>query len=193
MAALGLTMSALTSQATQVDIIDVLNLTGQGPSLITNSGGGNQHQQSKDPVFSFAGGDLPRLNFLRTGFSNSPSDYSYLQIYAGLVTKNQDPPAGSPIIAGSTVFGGATIPVFTINFGAANNAASLQIQAILLANPTTTYTIAIVEVNLTGPTNNPKLNYTTRGSVQFNFPNLQSYGGTLSNPLNIKTQLGHGG
>ena len=187
MAALGLTMTALTSRATQVDILDVFNLTGQGPSLIQNSGGGNQHGQSKDPIFSFAGGDLPRLVFLRTGFSNSTADYSYLQIYSGPITKNQDPPANSPIIAGSTVYGGAAIPNFTIDFGAANNAASQQIRVLLLANPTTTYTIAIVEVNITGPVSNPKLNYTTRGSVQFNLPNLQSYGGQLSTPLNINT------
>ena len=105
MVALGLTMGALSLQATQVNILDVFNLTGQGPNLITNSGGGNQHGQSKDPVFTFATGDLPRLVFQRIGFSNSTSDYSYLQIYSGLVTKNQDPPAGSPIITGSTVFG----------------------------------------------------------------------------------------
>jgi hypothetical protein len=189
---LGLTIGALSSYATTVNILDVFNLTGQGPDFITNAGGGNQHQQSKDPIFSFAGGDLPRLVFQRGGFSNSTSDYSYLQIYSGPITKNQDPPAGSPIITGSTVFGGAVIPDFTIDFGAANNAASQQIQALLLAYPTITYTIAIVEVNITGPSTKPKLTYTTRGSVQFNFPNLHNIGGTLSNPLNINTQFGHG-
>ncbi len=185
-------MGALNSYATTVNILDVFNLTGQGPQLIQNSGGGNQHQQSKDPVFAFAGGDLPRIVFQRSGFSNQTSDYSYLAIYPGTVTKNQDPPAGSPIIIGSTVYGGAAvIPDFTIDFGASNNAASQQIQAILLANPRITYTIAVVEVNVTGPTNNPKLNYTTRGSVQFNFPNLQNIGGKLTNPSNITTQFGH--
>src|SRR5260370_2085402 len=130
MAALGLTMGALNSYATTVNILDVFNLTGQGPQLIQNSGGGNQHQQSKDPVFAFAGGDLPRIVFQRSGFSNQTSDYSYLAIYPGTVTKNQDPPAGSPIIIGSTVYGGAAvIPDFTIYFGASNNTASQQIQA----------------------------------------------------------------
>src|SRR5260370_7825177 len=52
-----------------------------------------------------------------------------------------------------------------------------------------TYTIAVVEVNVTGFKSNPKLNYTTRGSVQFNLPNLQSIGGKICNPFNITTQI----
>jgi hypothetical protein len=91
MAALGLTASALSSYATQTNVLDVLNLTGQGPLLISNSGGGNQRQQSTDPVFSFYG-DLPRFIFQRSNYSSQPNDYSYLQIYQGYVIKNQHPP-----------------------------------------------------------------------------------------------------
>src|SRR5260370_31360993 len=54
-----------------------------------------------------------------------------------------------------------------------------------------TYTIAVVEVNVTGFKSNPKLNYTTRGSVQFNLPNLQSIGGKIIIPFDIKTPIGH--
>jgi hypothetical protein len=190
MAALGLTASALSSYATTVNVTDVFNLTGQGPQLISNNGGGNQHQQSKDPVFAFNGGDLPRIIFQRLQFSSQPSDYSYLQIYKGTVTKNQVPPNGAPIIIGSSAVG-PNPPDFLIDFGAANNAASQQIQAILLADPTSVYTIAVVEVNVTGNTNNPKLNYTTRGSVQFQFPNLKVINGQLSLNFNITTQLGN--
>jgi hypothetical protein len=186
-AALGLTASALSSYATTVNVTDVFNLTGQGPQLITNSGGGNQHQQSKDPVFAFNGGDLPRIIFQRLQFSSQPSDYSYLQIYKGTVTKNQVPPTGSPIIVGSTA-SAANPPDFLIDFGAPNNAASQQIQAILLADPNSVYTIAVVEVNVTN--NNTK--YTTRGSVQFQFPNLKVTNGQLSPNSNITTQLGNG-
>src|SRR5262245_38577736 len=123
MAALGLTASALSSHAVQVNVIDLFNLTGQGPQLITNSGGGNQHGQNKDPVFTIGvngadlGGDLPRIIFQRIQFSSQPSDYSYLQLYKGTITKNQDPPAGSPIINGSNV-SGANPPDFVIDFGA---------------------------------------------------------------------------
>jgi len=46
--ALGLTASALSSYATTVQVIDALNLSGQGPLLISNSGGGNQHGQAQD-------------------------------------------------------------------------------------------------------------------------------------------------
>jgi hypothetical protein len=190
MAVVGLIMSALSSRAAQVNVIDVFNLTGQGPALIQNSGGGNQHQQSKDPVFAFLGGDLPRILFLRSQFSTSTSDYSYLQIYKGTITKNQNPPAGSPIIIGSTVYGGSVAPDFMIDFGAPNNAASQQIQAILLADPNSVYTIAVVEVNITGNQNNPKLNYTTRGSVQFTFPNLKVINGKFVPNFDIMSQLG---
>jgi hypothetical protein len=189
-AALGLTASALSSYATQVNVIDVFNLTGQGPLLITNSGGGNQHQQSKDPVFAFNAGDLPRIIFQRLQFSSQPSDYSYLQIYKGTVTKNQDPPAGSPIIAGSLVYGQAYPPDFVIDFGAPNNAASQQIQSILLADPNSVYTVAVVQVSVN--TQNGNLNYTTRGSVQFQFPNLKVINGQLSPNFDITTQLGNG-
>src|SRR5262249_1510727 len=150
----------------------------------------NQHQQAKDPVFAF-NGDLPRIIFQRLQFSSQPSDYSYLQIYKGTVTKNQVPPTGSPIINGSTT-SGANPPDFLIDFGAPNNAASQQIQAILLADPNSVYTIAVVEVNVTGGTNNPKSNYTTRGSVQFQFPNLKVINGQLSLNFDITTQLGNG-
>ena len=105
LAALGLTANALSSYATQTDILDVFNSTGQGPLLIQNSGGGNQHQQSTDPVFSFPGGDLPRFIFQRSNYSSQPNDYSYLQIYQGYVIKNQNPPpvsATAPILQGST-------------------------------------------------------------------------------------------
>jgi hypothetical protein len=189
-AALGLTASALSSYAAQVNVIDVFNLTGQGPLLITNSGGGNQHQQSKDPVFAFNAGDLPRIIFQRLQFSSQPSDYSYLQIYKGTVTKNEDPPAGSPIIAGSLAYGPADPPDFVIDFGAPNNAASQQIQSILLADPNSVYTVAVVQVNVN--TQNGKLNYTTRGSVQFQFPNLKVINGQLSPNFDITTQLGNG-
>jgi hypothetical protein len=192
MAALGLTMSSLSSYAAQVNVIDVFNLTGQGPLLISNSGGGNQHQQSKDPVFAFNAGDLPRIIFQRSQFSSQPSDYSYLTIYKGTVTKNQDPPAppASAEIYGSRAVGLANPPDFVIDFGAQNNAASQQIQAILLADPNSVYTVAVVQVNVN--TNNQNLNYTTRGSVQFHFPNLKVINGQLSPNLDITTQLGNG-
>jgi hypothetical protein len=189
-AALGLTASALGSYAAQVNVVDVFNLTGQGPLLITNSGGGNQHQQSKDPVFAFNAGNLPRIIFQRLQFSSQPSDYSYLQIYKGTVTKNQNPPAGSPIITGSLAYGPADPPDFVIDFGAPNNAASQQIQSILLADPNSVYTVAVVQVNVN--TQNGHLNYTTRGSVQFQFPNLKVINGQLSTNFDITTQLGNG-
>jgi hypothetical protein len=191
-AALGLTASALSSYAAQVNVIDVFNLTGQGPLLITNSGGGNQHQQSKDPVFAFNAGNLPRIIFQRLQFSNQPSDYSYLQIYKGYVIKNNNPPAVSPqapIIQGSTA-SGQNPPDFVIDFGAPNNAASQQIQSILLADPNSVYTVAVVQVNVN--TQNGKLNYTTRGSVQFQFPHLKVINGQLSPNFDITTQLGNG-
>ena len=184
MAALGLTASALSSYATQVQVIDVFNLTHQGPLLITNSGGGNQHGQSKDPVFAFNAGDLPRIIFQRSQFSSQSSDYSHLVIYKGTITKNQVPPNGSPEIIGSYVSGLANPPDFVIDFGAPNNAASQQIQAILLADPNSVYTVAVVEVS----NNKPK----TRGSIQFQFPNLKVINGQLSPNLNITTQLGNG-
>src|SRR6516162_8955022 len=192
-AALGLTASALSSYATQTNVLDVFNLTGQGPMLITNSGGGNQHQQSTDPVFSFYG-DLPRFIFQRSRFSSQPSDYSYLQIYQGYVIKNQNPPPVSstaPILQGSTAVG-PNPPDFLVDFGAPNNAASQQIQALLLTNPQAVYTIAVVEVNVTGPVNNPKSNYTIRASVQFGFPNLNVVNGQLVPSFKITTQLGNG-
>jgi len=191
--ALGLTASALSSYATQVNVLDVFNLTGQGPLLINNSGGGNQHQQSTDPVFTF-NGDLPRFTFQRSQFSSQPTDYSYLQIYQGGVIKNNNPPAVSPtapILQGSTQ-PGPNPPDFLIDFGALNNAASQQIQALLLTNPQALYTIAVVEVNVTGPANNPKSNYTIRASVQFQFGKLNVINGQLSPTFNITTQLGNG-
>ncbi len=183
---------ALSSYATQVNVIDVFNLTGQGPLLISNSGGGNQHQQSKDPIFAFNAGDLPRIIFQRSQFSSQLSDYSYLTIYKGTVTQNQDPPAppASAEIYGSRVVGLANPPDFVIDFGAPNNAASQQIQAILLADPNSIYTVAVVQVNVN--TNNQHLNYTTRGSVQFQFPNLKVINGQLSPNFDITTQLGNG-
>jgi hypothetical protein len=193
MAALGLTASVLSSYATSVNAIDVFNLTGQGPLLINNSGGGNQHQQSTDPVFSF-NGDLPRLIFQRQQFSSQPTDYSYLQIYQGYVIKNNNPPPVSstaPILNGSTAVG-PNPPDFLVDFGAPNNVASQQIRALLLTNPQAVYTIAVVEVNITGPANNPKSNYTIRASVQFGFPNLHVVNGQLSPTFNITTQLGNG-
>src|SRR5262249_23097942 len=110
--------------------------------------------------------------------------------YKGTVTKNQDPPAGSPEIYGSRAVGLANPPDFVIDFGAPNNAASQQIQGILLADPTSIYTVAVVQVNVNP--NNQKLNYTTRGSVQFQFPNLKVINGQLSPNLDITTQLGNG-
>ena len=183
MAALGLTASALSSYATQVQVTDVLNLTDQGPLLISNSGGGNQHGQAQDPLFVLAG-DLPRLLFQRSQFSSQSSDYSHLVIYKGTITKNQVPPNGSPEIIGSYVSGLANPPDFVIDFGAPNNAASQQIQAILLADPNSVYTVAVVEVS----NNKPK----TRGSIQFQFPNLQVINGQLTPTFKITTQLGNG-
>jgi hypothetical protein len=185
MAALGMTASALSSYATSVQVIDVLNFSDQGPLLISNSGGGNQHGQAQDPLFAF-NGDLPRLDFQRSQFSTQTTDYSYLQIYAGTVIKNQNPPAVSPtapIIVGSTA-PGPNPPDFFIDFGAPNNAASQQIQALLLLNPNPVYTIAVVEVH----NNNPKI----RASVQFQFPNLSVVNGQLSPKFNITTQMGNG-
>jgi hypothetical protein len=193
MAALGLTASALSSYAAQVNVLDVFNLTGQGPMLITNSGGGNQHQQSTDPLFTF-NGDLPRFTFQRSQFSSQPTDYSYLQIYQGYVIKNNNPPPVSPtapILQGSTAVGPNPAD-FLIDFGAPNNAASQQIQALLLTNPQAVYTIAVVEVNVTGPANNPKPKPTIRASVQFKFGNLNVINGQLSPTFNITTQLGNG-
>ena len=193
MAALGVTASAPSSYATQTNVLDVFNLTGQGPMLITNSGGGNQHQQSTDPVFSFYG-DLPRFIFQRSNYSSQPNDYSYLQIYQGYVIKNQNPPPVSstaPILQGSTAVG-PNPPDFLVDFGAPNNAASQQIQALLLTNPQAVYTIAVVEVNVTGPVNNPKSNYTIRASVQFGFPNLNVVNGQLVPSFKVTTQMGNG-
>jgi hypothetical protein len=193
MAVLGLTSSAVSSYATQVNVIDVFNLTGQGPLLINNSGGGNQHQQSKDPIFAFNAGDLPRIIFQRSQFSSQSSDYSYLTIYKGTVTQNQDPPPppASTEIYGSRAYGGPADPLdFVIDFGAANNAAAQQIQAILLADPKSIYTVAVVQANVNP--NNGHVNYTTRGSVQFQFPNLKVINGQLSPNFNITTQLGNG-
>jgi len=79
-----------------------------------------------------------------------------------------------------------------IDFGALNNAASQQIQALLLTNPKALYTIAVVEVNVTGPANNPESNYTIRASVQFQFGNLNVINGQLSPTFYITTQLGNG-
>ena len=195
-AALGLTASALSSYATtNVNVIDVFNVTGQGPLLINNSGGGNQHQQSTDPVFAF-NGDLPRLIFQRSLSIQAP-DFTYLQIYQGYVIKNQNPPDVSPtapMLQGSKWVGGAA-PDFLIDFGDPNNAASQQIQALLRNDPnlpTSVYTIAVVEVNVTGPANNPKSNYTIRASVQFGFSNLHVVNGQLSPTFKITTQLGNG-
>jgi hypothetical protein len=197
MAALGLTASALSSYATQVQVIDALNLTNQGPLLISNSGGGNQHGQAQDPLFVLAG-DLPRLIFQRSQFSTQASDYSYLAIYQGTVQQNKPPPAGSTMLNGSNTLGSANPanpPDFVIDFGAPSppnapqpNAAS-QIQALLLAAPNAVYTIAVVEVNVVG-NSNQKLN--TRGSIQFQFNNLNVINGQLVPSFNITTQLGNG-
>src|SRR4029078_3274473 len=97
--ALGLTASALSSYAAQVNVIDVFNLTGQGPLLITNYGGGNQHQQSKDPVFAFNAANLPRIIFQRLQFSSQPSDYSYVQIYKGTIKKTYTTRAAPPRVS----------------------------------------------------------------------------------------------
>ena len=184
MAALGLTASALSSYAVQVQVIDVFNLSGQGPQLFGNSGGGNQHGQSQNPLFAF-NGDLPLLIFQRSSFNGT----SYLQLYQGPVTQNQAPPPTGPLPTGSMTIVGSTAsvanpPDFVIDFRAPNNAAAQQIQAILVANPTSVYTVAVVEVS----NNKPK----TRGSIQFQFPNLKVINGQLSPNLNITTQLGNG-
>jgi hypothetical protein len=199
MVALGLTASALSSYATQVNVYDVLNLTGQltpipglGAQLISNSGGGNQHGQAQDPLFAF-NGDLPRIIFQRMQFSSQPSDYSYLAIYQGQVLQNQPPPTGSTILNGSTAVG-PNPPDFLIDLGAPSpsnapqNAAS-QILAMLQSAPEAIYTIAVVEVNVTGNGNNQKLN--TRGSIQFQFPNANVINGQLVPVFNITTQLGN--
>jgi hypothetical protein len=189
MAALGLTASAVSSYATTVQVLDPLNFSGQGPLLISNSGGGNQHQQSTDPVFSF-NGDLPRLIFQRAQMGSQPTDSSYLQIYQGGVIKNLNPPAVSPtapIIVGSTTSGVANPPDFLIDFGAPNNAAAQQIQNLLLSNPNlpnSIYSIVVVEVN----NNKPRI----KATVQFGFPNTHVVNGQLSPTFNITTQLGNG-
>jgi hypothetical protein len=146
----------------------------------------------RDPVFSFYGG-LPRFIFQRSLNIQAP-DYSYLQIYQGYVIKNQNPPPVSPtapILQGSN-WVGPNPPDFLVDFGALNNAASQQIQALLLTKPQAVYTIAVVEVNVTGNANNPKYNYTIQASIQFGFPNLKVINGKLTPTFNTTTQLGNG-
>jgi hypothetical protein len=177
MAALGLTMSALSSQAAQVTVLDVLNLTGVGPVLNTNAGGGNQHGGSTNPLFSF-NGDLPRITVQRSSFGTAES---YLVIYQGTITKNQAPPVGSPVLAGSDVTL-ANPADFYIDFSSASPVAQ-QIQALLLTALTSTWTIAVVEVTGGNKTK-------TDASFQFNFPGLKSINGALSPTLNVTTQSG---
>jgi hypothetical protein len=192
-----LTLMALASltiavHAANVTILDPLNLTGVGgwtAPLNTNSGGGNQHQQSGGPIFSFLGNDLPRIIFQRSQFNKQ--GISYLQIYQGVVTQNQAPPTGSPILIGSSTQGllnPDNPPDFLIDYGS-NSPVAQQVQAFLLTNgPTGTYTIAVVEAEPIGNGNNTK--YTTRASFMFNFQNLQIINGKLTPTFNINTQLG---
>jgi hypothetical protein len=180
MAALGLTMGALSSQSAQINILDVLNLTGVGgpnTPLNTNSGGGNQHQGSSNPLFSF-NGDLPRLTVQR---SSMGTNGNYLVIYQGLVTLNQPPPTGAITLSGSNSMI-ANPADFYIDFGS-SSAVATQIYALLLAAPTATWTIASVEVNGSGHAK-------TDASFQFNFPGLKVVNGALTPTLNVTTQSG---
>src|ERR1700730_4761192 len=177
MTALGLTIGALSSQASKVTILDVLNLTGVGPVLNTNAGGGNQHQGSTNPVFSFSA-DLPRITFQR---SNMPTSGSWLVIYQGAVTANQVPPTGSPILSGSSSLV-ASPADFEIDFGSAS-AVAQQIDTLLLTAPTSTWTIAVVETNNGG-------HNTTDASFQFNLLGLKAVNGALVPTLKAATQLG---
>jgi hypothetical protein len=182
-AVLGLTMSTLSSQAAQINILDVLNLTGiGGPNtpLNTNSGGGNQHQGSNNPVFSF-NGDLPRITVQRSSMGTKGN---YLVIYQGAVIKNQPPPAGVVQLTGS-YSSLANPPDFNIDFGSLS-AVATQICALLLASPTATWTIATIE-------NTGGSNAKTDDSFQFNFPNLKVVNGALTPTINISTQVGHNG
>jgi len=197
-AALGMIGCVLNSQAAQVNILDIFNLTGVGgptTPLNTNSGGGNQHQQSKNPVFSFAGATLPRMVFQRSQFNGQGN--SYLQIYKGTVTQNQAPPAGSPVLIGSDTEGLAdpsSPPDFLIDYSNYVTPGSVaeQIWNFLSADPTATYTIAVVEVTLVG-NNPPKPKATTIASFQFNFANLSNSGGQPTLNISLNTQLGNSG
>jgi hypothetical protein len=178
MAVLGLTMSALSSYAAQVTVIDVLNLSGAGPVLNTNSGGGNQHVGSTNPIFSY-NGDFPRITFQRSNMGGNTE--SYLVIYPGLTVKNQAPPSSAITIAGSDSTS-ANPPDLTIDFGS-----NIPLQALFASNPSTTWSIAVVEVTNSGKgTNSTK----TDGSFQFNFPNMTSTG-VLG--IKIRTQAGSNG
>jgi hypothetical protein len=182
MAVLGLTMSALSSHAAQVTVIDVLNLSGAGPILNTNSGGGNQHGGSTDPIFSY-NGDFPRITFQRSNMGGSTE--SYIVIYPGLTIKNQAPPSSAITIADSdsTL---ANPPDLTIDFGS-NSSTAVALRALFASNPSTTWSIAVVEVTNSGKGMN---NTKTDGSFQFNFPNMTSTGAP---GFKIGTQMGSNG
>ena len=177
MAALGLTMSAVSGYAASTTFLDGLgmaySLSGteyvpvDTSPLILNSGGGNQHQGNIDPVFSFLG-DYPRLTIQRV---NIGGVQSYLVIYPGLVVKNQSPPANATVLVGSTT--ALSNPAdFILELG--------SLQTLLSTNMTEPWTIAVVEVDKNQHT---KID----GSLQLNFPYAKSGG----NAINVTAQIGY--
>ena len=187
---------AVGAKAGQVNILDIFNLTGvggPGTPLNTNSGGGNQHQQSSNPVFSFAGAELPRIVFQRSHFNSQGN--SYLQIYKGMVTKNQAPPAGSPVLIGSdtqALANPSNPPDYLVDFSNYNIAGSVgeQIWNFISGDPSTTYTIAGVEATVVG---NNQVKTTTIASFQFNFANLSNSGAQPMLQIFLDTQLNNNG
>jgi hypothetical protein len=176
----------------KIQIIDFFDLTGVGGPLNplnTNAGGGNQHQQSSSPIFSF--GDMPMVIFQRSQMN--PNGNSSLWICKGLVTQNQDPPPSSVLLEPSTAAGSlSTIPDYVIDYATYNVAGSpgQQVWNFMSADPTANYTIAVVEIT---PKGNGGSNQKTLASFQFNFGNLRNVNGVPTPIFDITTQLGSTG
>jgi hypothetical protein len=151
MAALGLTMSALSTQAAQVVITDLMN-----NQLNSNKGGGNQHPSSGNPVYDSP--DVARITIQRTSFNGE----SYVVVWQGVVDKNQNPPANAVRVSGSDTTL-SNPPNLDIDFS------TLLLNGIIPppVDSTTVYSIAVISVNNGG-------HVKTEVSAQFNFPNLNS-------------------
>jgi hypothetical protein len=151
MAALGLTMSALSTQAAQVVITDLMN-----NQLNSNKGGGNQHPGSGNPVYDSP--DVARITIQRTSFNGE----SYVVVWQGVVDKNQNPPANAVRVSGSDTTL-SNPPNLDIDFS------TLLLNGIIPppVDSTTVYSIAVISVNNGG-------HVKTEVSAQFNFPNLNS-------------------